>query len=181
MLLKPTDARCRHDRESFERGLRSGGLGYRLVPTLVSWREELPAGYLLVLKQTWTNRNVGRLYVKHPLKLYLTDAQGNEKFSEVDTNFDETAWVRGEIYPVISVFHLPKDLAPGLYDLRIALMGGRSPLPVRSASSPAPYDVNIAFVDGSGKPRISLGIEGADSEKRYKLGTIRINHGIVSR
>ena len=56
----------------------------------------MPAGDLLVLKQDWVNRNVGRLYVQHPLKLYLTDTQGNEKFSEVDTGFDETVGYRGK-------------------------------------------------------------------------------------
>ncbi len=162
------------DRAFFERGLRAGGLGYRLVPTSMSWREELPAGDLLVVRQTWVNRGVGRLYVKHPLKLYLTDAQGAEKFSEVATAFDETRWLKGETHDVISVFHLPKELPAGLYDVRIALVDGRSPLPIRSASMPQPYDVGVKFVDGSGNPRIKLAIQGVDSEGRYRIGTIRI-------
>ncbi len=140
----------REDRTSFARGLQGGGLGYRLVPTKVSWREELAAGNLFLLRQTWVNRNVGRLYLRHPLKVYLTDSQGNEKFSEADPAFDETPWVQGESYPVISIFHFPKDLAPGAYDVRIAL------------------------VDGSGKPTIRLAIQGEDSQMRYMLGTIRI-------
>lgn len=140
----------REDQSSFARGLQSGGLGYRLVPTKMSWREELPAGRLFVIRQTWVNRNVGRLYLRHPLKLYLTDSEGNEKFSEVDRAFDETSWVQGESYAVISIFHLPKDLAAGVYDVRIAL------------------------VDGSGKPRIRLAVQGEDSQMRHKLGIIRI-------
>ncbi len=140
----------REDRAFFERGLRSGGLGYRLVLMRSSWGEEVAAGDLFLLRQTWVNRNVGRLYVRHPLKLYLTDAQGNEKFSEADRGFDETSWVQGETYSVTSVFHLPKDLAPGLYDLRIAV------------------------VDLSGRPRINLGIQGGDSQGRYNLGPVRI-------
>jgi len=143
--------RCmREDRASLERGLESGGLGFRLVLTRVSWPVELPAGDLLLMRETWVNRNVGRLYQRHPLKVYLTDAQGNEKFSEVDRSFDETPWVRGETYPVIGISHLPKTLSPGEYDVRIAL------------------------VDNTGKPQINLAIQGQDSEKRYKLGTIRI-------
>ncbi len=138
----------REDRTHFERGLQSGGLGYRLALTRASWREELPAGDLFLLTQTWANRNSGRLYVRHPLKLYLTDSQSAEKFSEVDRAFDETQWVKGETYPVISVFHLPKDLAPGVYDVRVAL------------------------VDGTGQPRIKLAIKGADAQGRYSLGTI---------
>ena len=140
----------REDRAAFERGLRSGGLGYRLVLTSASWREELPAGDLFVLKQSWVNRNVGRLYKRHPLKLYLTNSQGHEKFSEVDQGFDETQWVSGETYAINSVFHLPKELSPGVYDVR------------------------IARVDSGGRPRIKLAIQGIDSDGRYKLGTIRI-------
>jgi hypothetical protein len=32
----------------------------------------------------------------------------------------------------------------------------------------------LALVDGSGKPQINLAIQGQDSEKRYKVGEIRI-------
>lgn len=131
-------------------GLEPGGLGYRLVPTRLSWPGEIPAGNLLVVRQSWENLNVGRLYVQHPLKLYLTDAEGKTKYSEIDTSFDERSWVRGKTYSLISVFHLPKDLAAGTYDVRIAL------------------------VNAEGNPRIQMGIEGEDGEKRYTVGTIRI-------
>ncbi len=140
----------REDRAHFEQGLKRGGLGYRLVLTSASWREGVPAGHAFLLRQTWVNRNVGRLYVRHPLKLYLTDAEGNEKFSVIDSGFDQTQWVAGETYPVISVFYVPKDLAPGIYDVRIAM------------------------ADGAGNSRINLAIEGADTKRRYKLGTVRI-------
>jgi hypothetical protein len=140
----------KEDRASLERGLERGGLGFRLVPTEVSWPLELAAGDLFLMRQIWVNRNVGRLYERHPLKVYLTDSQGKEKFSEVDRSFDETHWVRGETYPVTSIFHLKKDLPPGAYEVRVAL------------------------VDYAGKPQINLAIQGQDSEKRYKLGTIRI-------
>jgi len=137
--------------EVIKRGLEPGGLGYRLVPLSLSWPRSVPAGDLLLLKQNWVNRNVGRLYVRHLLKLYLTDAQGNEKFSEVVTGFDETRWVQGQEYPLISVFHLPKELTPGTYEVRIALVD-----------------------EGTGKPEIRLGIEGEDGQGRYKVGEIQI-------
>jgi len=140
----------REDRLAFQKALESGGLGYRLVLTSASWKEEIPAGELLLLKQKWVNRNVGRLYQRHPLKLYFTDSAGNEKFSEVDRLLDESAWVQGPTYSVTSVFHLPKDMTPGIYDLRIAL------------------------VDQSANPRIKLAIQGADPKGRYKLGEIRV-------
>ena len=141
----------REDRDAWERGLKSGGLGYRLVPTSLSWPESIPAGNLLVVRQTWVNRNVGRLYVRHPLKLYLTDSQGKEKFSEADDSLDETTWVQGESHSLLSVFHLPKDVPVGSYDVRMAL------------------------VDKNGKPDIRLPISGEDSEGRYRVGEIRVD------
>jgi hypothetical protein len=138
----------REDRAHFERGLQSGGIGYRLALTSASWPPALEAGHLFVIRQTWVNRNAGRLYVKHPLAVYLTDARGNVKLNRRDDGFDPTGWVKGETYPVISVIPLPKNLAPGEYDVRIAL------------------------VDHAGKPRIRLAIEGEDSEMRYVLGKV---------
>ena len=96
------------------------------------------------------NRGSGRLYLPHPLKLYLTDAAAKEKFGKADNSLDETAWLQGKPHSLLSVFHLPKELAPGSYEVRIAL------------------------VDERGKPRIHLPIQGEDSEVRYKVGEIQI-------
>jgi hypothetical protein len=133
-----------------ERGLKAGGLGYRLMPTELSWRESLPAGHIFALKQTWVNRNAGRLYKRHALKVYFTDEQGNEKYSVTDPSVDQSQWVRGETYSVMNTFRTRKNIAPGLYDVRIAL------------------------VDSIGKPRIRLAIEGEDAAMRYRVGSIRI-------
>ena len=141
----------REDRSSFEKVLRSGGLGYRLVLTSASWTEELPAGSLFLLRQSWVNRNMGRCYRRFPLSLFLTDTAGNVKFQQSCAIFDPTRWVKGTDYLVTSIFALPKDLVPGIYVVRIGL------------------------IDESGNPRIRLGIEGVDSQLRYKLGTIKIN------
>ena len=51
---------------------------------------------------------------------------------------------------MLSVFHLRKDLPPGVYDVRIAM------------------------ADSSGRPRIRLAIDGEDNQKRYRLGSVRI-------
>lgn len=140
----------KEDRRHFEQGLESGGIGYRFVLTRVSWSEQVPAGHLFVVRHQWVNRNAGLLYQQHPLKIYLTDSEGNEKYSQVDRAFDQAGWEAGQVYRVVSVFRLPKTLQPGLYDVRVAM------------------------VDASGTPRIRLAIEGADSQGRYRLGTIRV-------
>jgi Domain of unknown function (DUF4832)/Beta-galactosidase len=145
----------RDDQAAIETGLRSGGLGYRLVLASASWPKEVPAGHLLLFDQEWRNRNVGRLYVHHPLKVCLLDSQGNESFNNLDWDIDVTRWVRGENYSRTSVIQLPEKLAAGDYEIRIAL------------------------ADPAGKPRIKLAIEGLDSAGRYKLGSVRILQGKV--
>ena len=144
------------DAARFERGLKAGGLGYRLVLESSAWPEVLAPGCLLVLKQTWENRNAGRCYRRHPLKLYLTDKAGKEAFSETDFSFDQTGWVRGTRQELYSVFHLPKDIPEGSYDLRIAM------------------------VDREGRPALKLGIQGKDNENRYLLGTLKIDKKAAS-
>jgi hypothetical protein len=143
----------RADRAAFEDGLRSGGLGYRLVPTSVSWPAELRAGDLLVIRSKWVNRNAGRCYVRFPLKVYLTDTEGNERFSASDRSFSQTDWVQGEEYPVTTVLRTSNQLAATTYDLRIAM------------------------ADESGTPSLRLPIAGEDTQLRYRLGRIRIFPG----
>lgn len=140
------------DRESFERGLKDGGLGYRLVLTEAAYPDTVRQGHLLVLKQTWENRNMGRLYQPHLLKVYLIDSQGRERFSAVDWAFDCTGWVKGERYEVVSVFSEPlHGVEPGEYQVKFALVDVRSEA-----------------------PRIRLAIEGGDAELRYDIGKIRV-------
>lgn len=75
---------------------------------------------------------------------------GAVAWSEVDQKFDPRSWLAGTAHTVESAFRLPAVLTPGDYDLRVALM------------------------DEAGKPQVRLGIEGADSALRYKLGLLRI-------
>lgn len=140
----------KNDQAAFQDGLRSGGLGYRLVPLRASWPSSLHAGDLLVMHSTWVNRNSGHLYVRYPLRVYFMNAEGQERFSAPDRSFTETGWVNGEEYPVTTLLKTSDKLEPGTYDVRIAL------------------------ADASGKPAIRLPIEGEDSDLRYSLGKIQV-------
>lgn len=140
----------KEDRRTIERGLKAGGLGYRLLPTSVSWKAKLRAGDQLVLKQEWVNRNVGLCPKQFPLCVYLIDPRGREAFSGIDRCFDPRKWVKGATHRVTSLMRLPKDITPGTYALRIAL------------------------VDETGKPAIKLAIAGADKNLRYTLGELHI-------
>jgi Domain of unknown function (DUF4832) len=143
-------AAIRDDKAHFERGLKRGGLGYRLVLAEASWPQRLRAGQLLVIQQKWRNRNVGRLYVRHYLRLFLLSAKGDEKFSFTDNNFDPTPYVDGQEYSHLTECHLPDNWPPGTYELRIAL------------------------VDRENQPVIRLAIAGEDAKLRYSLGTVQI-------
>lgn len=141
----------REDPAAFERGLSKGGLGYRLVLSEAAYPDQIDPGHLFLLRQKWTNQNVGRCYKRYPLKLYLIDSTGKTAYSEVDRSFDQTTWVRGQIYEYTSVFHLPPELPAGS------------------------YSVAIALVNWDGEPSIRLGIAGGDALKRYRLGMLAVH------
>lgn len=138
------------DTPALARGLQCGGLGYRLVLTEAAYPDPIAPGYLFLLRQKWVNRNVGRCYKRHPLRLYLLDSTNKTVFSETDQSFNQISWVRGQTYEHISIFHLPPDLPEGAYDLRIAMVS----------------------LDGT--PTLSLAMADGDVEKRYRVGTVHI-------
>ncbi len=139
------------DKSTIERGLKAGGIGYRYVLSSASWERETETGKMIVLRQSWINRNTGWCVKQFPIKIYLTDENGNEKFSVTDNAFDISKLYKGESYIKSTMVTVPKKLPGGKYDLRIAL------------------------VDDTGNPALKLGIEGIDKLGRYLLGTIRIN------
>lgn len=125
-------------------------LGYRFVMSQASYPQDIPAGGSFTVNQTWLNRAVGRCFNKYPLKVSLTDSNGNEVWSGVDNNFDQTSFMKGGTYNISSSFALDGTVPSGNYDLRIAM------------------------VDGSGNPKINLAIAGKDTQGRYKIGTVRV-------
>ncbi len=88
--------------------------------------------------------------MRTPLKVYLIDARGNERFSAQDRSFDQRNWVKGEESPVTTIFTISNQLEPGTYGVRIGL------------------------TDAAGKPSVRLPIAGEEGQLRYQLGTVRI-------
>lgn len=131
-------------------------MGYRLVVNRAEFPSAVQAGGEFELRQLWSNLGVGRSYRNYPLKLYLTDTAGNTVWSATDESFDMTGFVAGEVYETFSRFELPATVAPGEYDVRIAL------------------------ADQQGNPAIRLGIEGRDTLNRYMLGKLKVESGSVS-
>jgi len=138
------------DRGEFQRALRPKGIGYRFVITSAAWESTRHPGETLTLRQEWVNRNASWCVYPYRLRLFLMNSGGAVAWSEVDQKFDPRSWLAGTAHTVESAFRLPAVLTPGDYDLRVALM------------------------DEAGKPQVRLGIEGADSALRYKLGLLRI-------
>ena len=138
------------DRAQFERGLQPGGFGYRFVLASASWESTRQPGQVLTLRQKWVNRNSSWCEYPYRLKLYLVDHGGKLAWAGIDEKFDPRDWVNGATYAYDSVFRLPEELTPGMFDLRIAL------------------------VDESGKPSVRLGIDGADDVRRCHLGSVVI-------
>ena len=140
----------REDHEVIEDSLKAGGIGYRLVPTSLEFPKAVPAGHLLVVKETWMNENVGRLYKRMPLAFFFFDKDGKQAYVVKDEAFDETTWVKGTSYLNISSVRIDRALPPGDYEVRIALVNNKL------------------------EPSIALGIAGDDGHKRYTIGSIHI-------
>ena len=136
------------DRDQVQRALKPGGIGYRFALTSASWESARLPGQTLTLRQEWVNHNVSWCVYPYRLKLYLLDSDGRDTWSEIDKSFDPRSWLSGTTYPVESVFSLPDKLKPGTYQLRLAL------------------------VDETGNPQVRLGIDGADTLLRYRLGSV---------
>lgn len=124
-------------------------VGYRLVLSKVLFPSVINQGEKLILRQLWKNQGVSKLYVKHPLRVYLINSIGEDVWSAVDNNFDSTNWCRGNVYEVFSSFTV-WNVPSGSYELRIAL------------------------INHQGEPTILLGMDGDDGEKRYSIGKLEV-------
>lgn len=109
------------------RGLRE--MGYRLVPTRLSWPLRVRAGRPFSLRSTWINRGAGRAAADYTLELLLKDEEGRVRFRQEAGTLRTSRWVRGESYQ--AVFEVPGPGIPGGdYAVFISLLDPRTGLPV---------------------------------------------------
>jgi hypothetical protein len=100
--------------ELFHRGLRE--MGYRLVPTQVSYPDTVARGGTFKLSMTWENRGVGRAMRDYHLRVVVGTQQ-------IDAGAIETSrWIKGQSYPVTKDVKLPADVDAGAYPLHIGLI-----------------------------------------------------------
>jgi len=126
-------------------------MGYRFVLHQAAYPTAVAPGGTFTLHQTWSNQAVGRSYKRYPLKVYLFDKENREVWSSVDTQFNQTGFVKGEVYDWQSKFTIGADLPEGSYDVRIAMVD-----------------------EATEEAAIALGIDGNDGHKRYSLGRLEV-------
>jgi hypothetical protein len=103
----------REQPELFQRGLRE--MGYRLVPTKVTYPASIKPAETFTIESTWQNRGVGRAMRDFQLRVIIGDQQ-------IDAGAIETSrWIKGQDYPVASEVKID-DLEDGSYPLHIALV-----------------------------------------------------------
>ena len=111
----------REQPELFRRGLRE--MGYRLVPTKLSFPKSVAPGATFRIDMTWENRGVGRAMRDYHLRIVI----GKE---QIDAGAVATSrWVKGQTYEVAKDVKLP-DLAAGAYPLHIAFVDPATGKPV---------------------------------------------------
>jgi hypothetical protein len=99
-------------------------MGYRLVPTRVTYPSEIRAGQRFRVEFEWVNRGVGRAMRDYHLRLTLADDKGAAIASTDAGELDTDAWIRGETYKASNDVTF-QTIAPGAYQLRITLIDPR--------------------------------------------------------
>ncbi len=122
-------------------------MGYRFVLRKFTYPSEVTQNGKLAFTSWWENKGVAPCYRRFPLALRLTSDRAT---AVLPTEADITTWLPGDNLYDGAVF-VPPDLAPGDYDLDLAILDARS-----------------------GEPKVKLAIAGLKSDGWYHLGRIRV-------
>jgi hypothetical protein len=122
-------------------GLRT--MGYRLVPTSMTYPAAVTAGAPFRLATEWVNRGVGRAVRDYRLTVVLAGAAGKVvgRFDAGPLGCDR--WIKGETYPLaqdVTVAHVPA----GRYELRQTVEdadGTRINLPLKDGCPDGSYRI----------------------------------------
>ncbi|KFC81626.1 DUF4832 domain-containing protein [Buttiauxella agrestis] len=123
-------------------------LGYRFRLASLSHESVLAKGNSLTLNSRWINEGVAPIYLKYAVNYRVVDAS-NKVVVQVQTVDDIRTWL------------------PGEYSTNYQLT-----IPANSASGQ--YYIEVAMLDGQGKPRINLANEGQQSNGWYRVSKINI-------
>ncbi|MEI7633358.1 MAG: hypothetical protein WCK47_03655 [bacterium] len=128
------------------------GMGYRLTPVRIEAPQKIVPGQRFSITHEWVNWANGRLHIPYRARFALVK-DGGEAWAAIDSGFDTTNMIRGQICECESRFDAPSNLEPGLYDLRISL------------------------ADAEGRSAIRLDCEGHDNQKRYTVACVEVGEG----
>ena len=129
-------------------------MGYRFVLRKFTYPAEVQQGGKLAFTSWWENKGVAPCYRKFPLALRL---KNGERTAVLTTAADITTWLPGDNLYDDAVF-VPPDLAPGNYDLDLALLDPRT-----------------------GASKVKLAIAGVKNDGWYGLGCIELTPRHASR
>ncbi|GAB4362981.1 MAG: DUF4832 domain-containing protein [Calditrichia bacterium] len=124
-------------------------LGYRFVLKEVENGAAVNRGEKLEITIQVENKGVAPFYFPWPLVVYLLDSAGEVSLQQ-DSGIDIRQWLPGS-HTVSGKINIPAALAPGSYEIRLAI------------HDPA-----------SGKPGVLFANTGKDEEGRYRVGRVHV-------
>ncbi len=100
-------------------------MGYRLVPTFITYPATLRPGKKFTVRTEWENRGVGRALADYALSLRLVDGRGRTVAACDAGPLGTDEWLRGRRYPAENTTAF--DGVPvGAYELRFAVTDPRT-------------------------------------------------------
>jgi hypothetical protein len=123
--------------------------GYRFALREISHPDSLARGETLTVNMKWSNLGVGKLYRRYSLVLYLLDSKGVVGQQD-QADVDPTSWLPGD-QSVAATLRLPGGLQAGQYTLGLALVDPTSK-----------------------KPAIRLAIDAPQTDRLYRLSSVRV-------
>jgi hypothetical protein len=145
-------------------------MGYRIQPLEVAWTKTVPIGkdaphQAFKVKWTWTNKGVAPCYPGGFPCLTLKDAEGGIVSLLTDESMDMRSLKVG-----------PPGEAPAATRVSAFTIGGIAP-----TTEPGSYDLFISVGTRDGTPRIALPLTGDDGQRRYRLGTVVLQHAEATK
>jgi hypothetical protein len=137
-------------------------MGYRLQPLEVTWSKTVGIANPdhFKVKWTWANKGVAPCYPGGFPCLTLKDAEGGIVAVLTDESLDMRNLKVG-----------PPGAAPGTEMIRSFTIGRTAP-----ATKPGSYDLFISVGMRDGTPRIALPLTDDDGQRRYRLGTVKLEN-----
>ena len=137
----------RERKDLIDHGLRT--MGYRLVPTKLTFPDEITSDQTFEISGEWVNRAVGRAMSDFRLMLVLADADENPIARCTTEPLETSKWLKGSTYKTSREARFP-EVPAGTYDLRIGLID-----------------------PGTSKP-IGLPLKDRAGDGSYRVGRIRV-------